>query len=137
MRRAGTVLLGSRDFIARARRWRKVVGGGMRQIGIIAAAGVYALEHHVERLGADHANARRLAGGLARVGGIDVDHNAVQTNMLFAKVAPDRLEGFVAHCRRHRVLISARDPIRMVTHLDIDAAGIDRALGVMARFFDH
>ena len=133
---AGTLLAGSRDFVAEARRWRKVVGGGMRQIGVVAAAGLHALDHHVDRLEEDHANARRLADGLARTEGIDVDHNAVQTNMLFAKVAPDRLEGFVEHCGRHRVLLSARDPIRMVTHLDVDAAGVDRALGVMARFFD-
>ena len=133
---AGSLLAGSRDFVAEARRWRKVVGGGMRQIGIIAAAGIHALDHHVDRLEEDHANARRLADGLARIEGIDIDHNAVQTNMLFARVAPGRLEGFVAHCKRHRVLISARDPIRMVTHLDVDAAGVGRALGVMARFFD-
>ena len=133
---AGSLLAGSRDFVAEARRWRKVVGGGMRQIGIIAAAGIHALDHHVDRLEEDHANARRLADGLARIKGIDVDHNGVRTNMLFAKVAPDRLEDFVAHCKRCRVLISARDPIRMVTHLDVDAAGVGRALEVMAGFFD-
>ena len=133
---AGTLLVGSRDFIAEARRWRKVVGGGMRQIGIIAAAGIHALDHHVDRLEADHANARRLASGLARIDGIDVDHNAVQTNMLFAKVAPDRLEDFGAHCERHHVLIKSRNPIRMVTHLDIDAEGIDHAIDVMSGFFD-
>ena len=105
---AGSLLAGSRDFVAEARRWRKVVGGGMRQIGIIAAAGIHALDHHVDRLEEDHANARRLADGLARMEGIDIDHNAVRTNMLFARVAPGRLEGFVAHCKRHRVLISAR-----------------------------
>ena len=132
----GSLLAGSRDFVAEARRWRKVVGGGMRQIGVVAAAGDPRLDHHVDRLEEDHANTRRLADGLARTEGIDVDHNAVQTNMLFAKVAPDRLEGFVAHCKRHRVLLSARDPIRMVTHLDVDAAGVDRALDVMAGFFD-
>ena len=133
---AGSLLAGSRDFVAEARRWRKVVGGGMRQIGIIAAAGIHALDHHVDRLEEDHANARRLADGLARIEGIDVDHNGVRTNMLFAKVAPDRLEDFVAHCKRCRVLISARDPIRMVTHLNVDAAGVGRALEVMAGFFD-
>ena len=132
---AGTLLVGTREFIAQSRRWRKVVGGGMRQIGFIAAAGIHALEHHVDRLETDHANARRLAGGLARIDGIDVDHNAVQTNMLHAKVAPERLEEFGAHCARHGVLIRARSPIRMVTHLDVDADGIDRAIDVMAEFF--
>ena len=133
---AGTLLVGSREFVAEARRWRKVVGGGMRQIGFIAAAAIHALDHHVERLEADHANARRLAGGLARIDGIDVDHNAVQTNMLFAKVAPSRLEDFAAHCGRQRVVIRNRNPIRMVTHLDIDAEGVDHAIDVMAEFFD-
>ena len=89
---AGTFLVGSREFVAQARRWRKVVGGGMRQVGFIAAAGIHALDNHVERLETDHANARRLADGLARIDGIDVDHNAVQTNMVFAKLATDRLE---------------------------------------------
>ena len=133
---AGTLLVGTRDFIAEARRWRKVVGGGMRQVGIIAAAGLHALDHHVERLAADHANARRLADGLARIDGIDVDHNAVHTNMVFARVTPDRLDDLAAHCRRHHVLIRDRNPVRMVTHLDVDADGIDRAVGVMASFFD-
>ena len=133
---AGTLLVGSRDFVAEARRWRKVVGGGMRQVGFIAAAGIHALDHHVERLEADHVNARRLADGLARIEDLDVDHNAVQTNMVFAKVAPDRLEAFAAHCRRHGVLVRLRNPNRMVTHLDIDSDGVDRAIGVMRKFFD-
>lgn len=133
---AGTLLVGSREFIAEARRWRKVVGGGMRQIGFIAAAGIHALDHHVERLDTDHANARRLAGGLAHIDGIDVDHNAVQTNMLFARVAPNRLEDFAAHCKQHHVLVRTQNPIRMVTHLDIDSDGIDHAIDVMSAFFD-
>ena len=133
---AGTLLVGSRDFIAEARRWRKVVGGGMRQVGFIAAAGIHALDHHVERMQSDHANARRLADGLTGVDGIDVDHNAVQTNMVFVKVAPDRLEDLVAHCARHQVLIRLRNPNRLVTHLDIDADGVDHAIEVMVSYFD-
>ena len=132
---AGTLLLGSRKFIMEARRWRKVVGGGMRQVGFIAAAGIHALDHHVDRLESDHANARRLADGLARIEGIDVDHNAVQTNMVFVKVAPERLEDLVAHCERNQVLIRVRNPNRLVTHLDIDSAGIDRTIDVMSGFF--
>ena len=133
---AGTLLVGPRDFIAEARRWRKVVGGGMRQVGFIAAAGIHALEHHVERMKTDHANARRLADGLARIDGIDVDHNGVQTNMVFATVAPGRVEDFAAHCKRHRVLVRIRNPNRLVTHLDIDADGIDHAIDVMSKYFD-
>ena len=132
---AGTLLAGSREFVAQARRWRKVVGGGMRQVGFIAAAGIHALDNHMERLETDHANARRLADGLARIDGIDVDHNAVQTNMVFAKLATDRLEAFAAHCERHRVLITIRNPNRMVTHLDIDTAAIDEVIDVMSEFF--
>ena len=132
---AGTLLLGSRKFIMEARRWRKVVGGGMRQVGFIAAAGIHALDHHVDRLESDHANARRLADGLARIEGIDVDHNAVQTNMVFVKVAPERLEDLAAHCERNQVLIRVRNPNRLVTHLDIDSAGIDRTIDVMSGFF--
>ena len=133
---AGTLLVGSQGFVAEARRWRKVVGGGMRQVGFIAAAGIHALDHHVERLEADHASARRLADGLAPIDGIDVDHNAVQTNMVFVKVPPDRLEAFAAHCELHGVLIRVRNPNRLVTHLDIDTDGIDRAVEVMREFFD-
>ena len=132
----GSRVAGSRAFVAAARRWRKVVGGGMRQAGGLAAAGIHALEHHVERLEEDHANARRLADGLARVEGIEVDHNGVQTNMVFARVAPDRLADFGAYCERHGVLIIPCDPIRLVTHLDMDTGGIDRTIGVMAEFFD-
>ena len=133
---AGTLLVGSREFVSEARRWRKVVGGGMRQVGFIAAAGIHALDHHIERMEADHANARRLADGLAPIDGIDVDHNAVQTNMVFVKVAPDRLEAFAAYCERHGVLVRVRNPNRLVTHLDIDTDGIDRAVEVMREFFD-
>lgn len=108
----------------------------MRQVGFIAAAGIHALDHHVERMQSDHANARRLADGLTGVDGIDVDHNAVQTNMVFVKVAPDRLEDLVAHCARHQVLIRLRNPNRLVTHLDIDADGVDHAIEVMVSYFD-
>ena len=133
---AGTLLVGSRDFVAEARRWRKVVGGGMRQVGFIAAAGIHALDHHIDRMETDHANARRLADGLARIEGIDVDHNSVQTNMVFVNVAPDQVEDFAAQCARHRVLVRTRNPNRLVTHLDIDADGIDHAIEVMSSCFD-
>ncbi|MDX1655808.1 MAG: low-specificity L-threonine aldolase, partial [Candidatus Competibacteraceae bacterium] len=86
----GTVLCGGEDFIRQARRWRKVVGGGMRQAGILAAAGLYALEHHVERLAEDHANARRLAEGLAAFPQLNVDLAGVETNMVFLDPGPHR-----------------------------------------------
>ena len=81
---AGTVLAGSKDMIRRAHRVRKLVGGGMRQIGILAAAAIYALDHHVERLAEDHANALRLAEMLAELPQVTVDPGAVETNMVFA-----------------------------------------------------
>lgn len=132
---AGTLLIGKRDLIDEARRWRKIVGGGMRQIGIIAAAGIHAIEHHVDRMVEDHANARRLADGLAGIAGIDIDHNAVQTNMVFAKITPDRLQSFNEHCAKHHIRIDTGNPIRLVTHLDIDEISIDRTIEVIGDFF--
>ena len=135
---AGTLIVGTRAFIEEARRWRKVVGGGMRQTGFIAAAGIHALEHHIDRLDTDHANARRLADGLARIDGIGVGHNAVHTNIVYVEMAPDWLADFGSHCTRHQVLLQSpvRNPIRMVTHLDVDAGGVDRAVDVMSSFFN-
>jgi len=126
---AGTLLAGSAAFIARAMRVRKILGGGMRQVGVLAAAGLYALEHNVERLQVDHEHAARLAQGLARLG-LSVEHH---TNMVFARVGPDA-EALAAHLRRHDVLVLPEPRLRLVTHLDVDAAGIDRALAAFARF---
>jgi len=119
---AGTMLLGSKDFIARARRARKILGGVMRQAGILAAAGLYALEHNVERLAEDHANAERLAKGL----GVEPP----QSNMVFAPSAP----GLVEHLAKHGVIVLPGARLRLVTHLDVDAAGIDRAIAAFNTF---
>jgi threonine aldolase len=119
---AGTVLVGSRAFIERARRARKILGGAMRQAGIIAAAGLYALEHNVARLAEDHRNAGRLAAGLR---GLDL---AVEqhTNMVFARVSsPERL---AAHLADRGIIVLPGTRMRLVTHLDVDASGIERAL---------
>jgi threonine aldolase len=121
---AGTVLVGPKDFIERARRARKMLGGGMRQAGVLAAAGLYALEHNVERLREDHDNAARLANGLREMGFEVAQH----TNMVFAEVGADGLAELVEHLRRNGVLVLARPSMRLVTHLDVDAAGIVRAL---------
>jgi threonine aldolase len=123
---AGTVLLGSREFIARALRHRKMLGGGMRQVGFLAAAGRYALAHHVERLADDHELAARLAQGLRDV---DFDVTGPQTNMVFVN-APGLAEYFIAH--GVQVMPSAR--LRLVTHLDVDAEGIAHALAVARDF---
>ena len=130
---AGSVLVGSREFIGRARRARKILGGGMRQAGILAAAGLYALERNVERLEEDHANAARLAQLLGDIREITVE--PVQTNMVFVRVAPARCAGLAAHLDSHgvKVLVGART--RLCTHLDVDAAGIEQAAAAFGGFF--
>ena len=129
---AGTVLVGRKDVIDRARRIRKMLGGTMRQVGILAAAGIYALEHNVERLADDHANAERLAQGLAALG-LKVD--PVQTNMVFAAIPADSVAGLKAHLAANGVKALVGPRLRLVTHLDVDRAAIDRAVAVFAAYF--
>jgi threonine aldolase len=119
---AGTMLMGSKDFIGRARRARKILGGVMRQAGILAAAGLYALEHNIERLAEDHANAERLARGIGA--------ELPQSNMVFVQSAP----GLVEHLAQHGVIVLPAARLRLVTHLDVDAAGIDRAIAAFRSF---
>ena len=128
---AGTVLLGGKEFIGRAKRARKILGGAMRQAGVVAAAGLYALEHNVERLATDHANAARLADGL-RALNLPVES---QTNMVFATVPAERVSALADHLKQRNVLVLPGARLRLVTHLDVDAAGIDRALGAFDEFF--
>jgi threonine aldolase len=129
----GTVLVGTRELIARAHRARKILGGGMRQAGILAAAGLYALAHHVERLAEDHAHAKRLAEGLSGVHGVAVD--AAQTNMVFVRVPADRCAALQAHLRERGVVALVGPRTRLVTHLDVDADGVDRAIAAFGAFF--
>ena len=128
---AGTVLLGNQDFIVRARRARKILGGAMRQAGVVAAAGLHALEHHVERLAIDHRNAERLAAGL-RALGLTVEQH---TNMVFVTVPAQRAPALAEHLRQRQVLVLAAARMRLVTHLDVDEAGIEHALGAFSGFF--
>jgi threonine aldolase len=128
---AGTLLLSSKMFIERARRARKILGGGMRQAGIIAAAGLYALEHNVERLATDHENAERLAKGLRELG-LKSDN---KTNMVLVAIPQEKLAGLVEHLKAQRILVLARAPLRLVTHLDVEAAGIERALTAFRSYF--
>jgi threonine aldolase len=128
---AGTVLLGNRGLIARARRARKILGGAMRQAGILAAAGVYALENNVERLAEDHRNAERLAGGLR---GLDLPVES-HTNMVFVRIPAQKLDGLGDHLKMHGIAVLPAQRMRLVTHLDVDAAGIDRALAAFASYF--
>ncbi|WP_338869711.1 low-specificity L-threonine aldolase [Myxococcus stipitatus] len=131
----GSALVGRADPIREARRLRKRLGGAMRQAGILAAAALYALEHHVERLAEDHANARRLAAGLAEVPGVKVDAARVETNMVFAEFSRPALE-MVELLRKHGVLTNpAGGPhsLRLVTHLDLSSADIDEAVSRIRR----
>ena len=132
----GSVLSGPADVIKRARRLRKMVGGGMRQAGVIAAAGLHALEHHVERLADDHANARRLAEGLAAFPRLTVDLDAVQTNMLFIQPHPDDFDALRAHLAEQGIVLAGQKPrIRVVTHLDVTAEDVERVIEAVGGFY--
>jgi threonine aldolase len=128
---AGTVLLGRSEFIVKARRARKILGGGMRQAGVLAAAGLYALENNVARLAEDHRNAERLAAGLR---GLDLPVER-HTNMVFVRIAADRLARLGEHLESHGVRALPAPRMRLVTHLDVDTAGIDRAVAAFAGYF--
>jgi threonine aldolase len=129
----GSALCGPRELIERARRWRKMVGGGLRQAGLLAAAASHALDHHVYRLADDHALAQRLAQGLAGIDGLRV--RSAQTNIVFVDVADGRGPDLLAHLERDGVLATGLIGLRFVTHLGVDAAGIDHALASARRFF--
>jgi threonine aldolase len=132
----GSALCGSKDLIARARRIRKMAGGAMRQSGVLAAAASYALDHHIERLAEDHALARRLADGLAGLEHLKVE--APHTNILFVDLAgPAREQSaqLLEHLKAQGVLATGLYRLRFVTHLDIDAAGVDRAIAAIRGFF--
>ncbi len=130
----GSVLCGSVALMDKAHRWRKVLGGGMRQAGLLAAAALHALEHHVERLHQDHVLAQRLATGLQGLPGIAV--RSAQTNIVFVDVANGLAPELLAHLRQDGVLATGQVRPRFVTHLDVDAAGIDQALASVRRFAD-
>ncbi|WP_435947735.1 low-specificity L-threonine aldolase [Dryocola sp. BD586] len=115
----GSLLVGSQDYIKRALRWRKMVGGGMRQAGILAAAGLYALKNNVQRLQEDHDNARWLAGELREIG---VDVTRQDTNMVFVRVPAEQTESLGKFMRERGVFISAGPVTRLVTHLDVSRA---------------
>jgi len=129
---AGTVLVGRRDVIRRARRIRKMLGGTMRQVGILAAAGLYALEHNVERLAEDHANAARLAAGLA---GLGLKIEPVQTNMVFVAIDKAVVSGLSGHLASSGINALVSPRMRIVTHLDLDAGAVDRVIDAFRQFF--
>ena len=130
----GSALVGPRELIQRAHRWRKMLGGGMRQSGLLAAAALHALEHHVERLADDHALAQRLATGLAGLPGLTVE--PPQTNIVFADLQGLRAASLMAHLKTRGILATGSlygqtSRLRFVTHLDVDTAGVDRAIAAV------
>lgn len=133
----GTVLVGSKELIAKAHRARKILGGGMRQAGILAAAGLYALEHNIERLAEDHANAGKLAQGLAHIKQIRIDSTAVQTNMVFVGISPEQVNSLTAHLKQAGMLILPNANLRLVTHLDVQASDISKILAAFNAYFSQ
>lgn len=132
----GSLVCGSKPFIAEARRIRKVLGGGMRQAGIIAAAGIVALSEMVDRIQEDHSNARRLAAGIAAIDGLSIDLARVQTNIVYFDLLDDRpcAEEYAQEAARRRLGILSTGPnrLRAVTHYGISAQDIDEALSILA-----
>ena len=131
----GSALCGSKELIARAHRVRKMAGGGMRQVGLLAAAASHALDHHVERLADDHALAQRLAQGLQGIAGLSV--RSAQTNIVFVDVADGRGPALLEFLKTRGVLATGLIGLRFVTHLDVDAAGIDHTVASVRAFFDQ
>jgi len=125
----GSALCGSKEFIVRAHRVRKMIGGGMRQAGVLAAAVLHALDHHIDRLAEDHANARRLAEGLQGLAGLTVQ--TPQTNILFVDLAADKAAGVVERLRQAGVLCTGLYRLRFVTHLDVSADATERAVHIL------
>lgn len=129
----GSALCGSRELIERARRVRKMAGGGLRQAGLLAACALHALDHHVDRLAEDHAKARQLADGLTGIEGLTI--KSAETNIVFVDVANGRGPALLEFLKTQGVLATGLIGLRFVTHLDVDAAGIDRAVDAIRQFF--
>ncbi|MBT9487182.1 MAG: low-specificity L-threonine aldolase [Rubrivivax sp.] len=125
----GSALVGPRELIDRARRWRKMLGGGLRQAGVLAAAALHALDHHVQRLAEDHAHARRLAEGLQGLPGVTVE--LPQTNIVFVQLAPEKAAGAVERLAAAGVLCTGLYQLRLVTHLDVSSSDIDTAIALL------
>ena len=130
----GSALVGSKALIQSAHRWRKMLGGGMRQAGMLAAAASFALDHHIDRLADDHALAARLAEGISGIDGLDVVRP--QSNIVFATARGGRGPALLAHLQAQGVLATGLIGLRFVTHLDVDRAGIKRAIAAVRGFFE-
>ena len=131
----GSLLCSSRDLIARARRWRKMLGGGMRQAGILAAAGIYALENNIQRLEEDHETAALLAHGLRDIEELKVDEHPAQTNMVFIEARTDIKNDMADALKEQGILIYGGQRVRLVTHMNIHKADIPKVVTAMKAFF--
>ena len=129
----GSILCGSKPLIKEATRWRKMLGGGMRQAGMIAAGGLYALEHNIARLAEDHDNAAYFAGELSKLKGIQV--SAPQTNIFYVDIPADACRGLNDVLQLTRIRVSMSPRLRIVTHMDASRDDIDRAITVFGDFF--
>jgi threonine aldolase len=129
----GSLLLGPKAFIEQGKRWRKMLGGGMRQAGVIAAAAHYAIEHNVARLADDHANAARLAEGLRAIEGLTVD--TPQTNIFYIHMDPAACDGLRAAMAREQIRATVGPHTRLVTHLNVSADDVEKVIRVIAAYF--
>ena len=126
----GSIVCGSKDFISMARKWRKILGGGMRQTGILAAAGIYALDNHVQRLKEDNANARFFAEEICKIDGINVDLKSVQTNIVVFSLTKSTKNEFMSKLKEKKVLLSSgsNNIMRAVFHMDIKADDVTKSI---------
>ena len=135
----GSIVAGSTEFITRVHRYRKMLGGGMRQVGILAAAALYALDNNIERLAEDHENAKRLAEAFAEIEGITVTNTPVETNLVYLDVSKSGMNALeiMNNAREHGVLIGpdSLTTMRAVTHLDVSAKDTEKAIEVLRKIF--
>jgi len=129
----GSLLCGSATFIERARRWRKMLGGGMRQSGVLAAAGLYAVEHHIERLADDHTNAAALAQGLGRISELSVE--SPQTNVVYVSIPTEDCAALSEHLTEKNIIVRMSPRARMLTHLDVSAEDITTVVEAFEAFY--
>ena len=133
----GSLLCGTAEVIKEARKWRKMVGGGMRQAGIIAAGGIYALENNIDRLSEDHANAKKLSEGLAEIDELKVNTKVVQTNMIFVSLKEKAADELSVFLKSKGILIHGNHPVRLVTHMDFKSEHIPIVVGAFKDFFSR
>jgi threonine aldolase len=131
----GSLLCSSNNITSDARHWRKLLGGGMRQAGVLAAAGIYALENHVERLEEDHQLAQALAAGLSEISGLEIEYTDTQTNMVFLKLSTEQVKTLPPYLKEKGILVHPEEELRLVTHLDVNKDDIDKTIEVFKGFF--